>query len=167
MAYRGARADEQAGIRHRCSPASLAFLMNRQRDATGLIAFDERIAFRLPASARPGHLHALLLALERIAAGRALRRRRARCTSSPRRWSSAAWSCSSPICSTIPSRSSRGCGTCKFRGTDVIVFQLLDPHELTFPFTGAARFTDVESADEVTADPATRARRRTCASSQA
>ena len=34
--------------------ASLAFLMNRQRDATGLIAFDERIAFRMPARARPG-----------------------------------------------------------------------------------------------------------------
>ena len=32
--------------------ASLAFLMNRQRDATGLIAFDDRIAFRMPASAR-------------------------------------------------------------------------------------------------------------------
>src|SRR3990167_5996130 len=30
--------------------ASLAFLMNRQRDATGLIAFDDRILFRMPAS---------------------------------------------------------------------------------------------------------------------
>src|SRR5262245_40060762 len=50
--------------------ASLAFLMNRQRDATGLIAFDDRIAFRLPASARPGHLHSLLLGLERLQPGR-------------------------------------------------------------------------------------------------
>src|SRR5919106_1018514 len=49
--------------------ASLAFLMNRQRDATGLIAFDDRMRFRLPASARPGHLHSLLLALERLEAG--------------------------------------------------------------------------------------------------
>src|SRR5687767_15369152 len=49
--------------------ASLAYLMNRQRDATGLIAFDERIVFRLPAGARGGHLHALLLALEWMAAG--------------------------------------------------------------------------------------------------
>jgi uncharacterized protein (DUF58 family) len=48
---------------------SLAFLMNRQRDATGLIAFDDRIAFRMPAGARPGHLHALLLALERLEPG--------------------------------------------------------------------------------------------------
>ena len=39
--------------------ASLAFLMNRQRDATGLIAFDEQIRFRLPAASRPGHVHAV------------------------------------------------------------------------------------------------------------
>src|SRR6059036_4292127 len=32
--------------------ASLAFLMNRQRDATGLIAFDDRIRFRMPARDR-------------------------------------------------------------------------------------------------------------------
>src|SRR6188474_1859947 len=43
--------------------ASLAFLMNKQRDATG------RIAFRMPAGARTGHLHALLLALERLTPG--------------------------------------------------------------------------------------------------
>src|SRR5918996_2037701 len=49
--------------------ASLAFLMNRQRDATGLIAFDDRITFRLPAGARTGHLHTLLLALERMQPG--------------------------------------------------------------------------------------------------
>src|SRR5690242_10215766 len=49
--------------------ASLAFLMHRQRDATGLIAFDDRITFRLPAGARRGHLHALLLALEQMQPG--------------------------------------------------------------------------------------------------
>ena len=66
--------------------------MNRQRDATGLIAFDERIAFRLPAGARAGHLHALLLALERLQPGRG-RTSAGRCTSWPRRCSSAAWWC--------------------------------------------------------------------------
>ena len=52
---------------------SLAYLMNRQRDATGLIAFDEQIVARLPASARAGHLHAILLALEKIAPGYPIR----------------------------------------------------------------------------------------------
>src|SRR4026208_2085273 len=37
--------------------ASLAFLMNRQRDATGLIAFDDRIAFRMAGSGRPRPFH--------------------------------------------------------------------------------------------------------------
>lgn len=41
----------------------------------------------------------------------------------------------------------------KFRGTDVIVFQVLDPNELTFPFRGASRFRDVESTEEVLAEP--------------
>ena len=39
-----------------CLAASLAYLMNRQRDAVGLTAFDDRIVSMLPASARPGHL---------------------------------------------------------------------------------------------------------------
>jgi uncharacterized protein (DUF58 family) len=43
----------------------------------------------------------------------------------------------------------------KFRGNDVIVFQVLDPNELTFPFAGASRFKDLESADEITAEPTT------------
>ena len=42
----------------------------------------------------------------------------------------------------------------KFRGTDVIVFQLLDPNELTFPFKGSAKFKDLESDQEVVTEPA-------------
>jgi uncharacterized protein (DUF58 family) len=41
----------------------------------------------------------------------------------------------------------------RFRGTDVLVFQILDPNELTFPFQTSARFTDLESAETITADP--------------
>ena len=37
----------------------------------------------------------------------------------------------------------------------MIVFQLLDPHELTFPFQEPAKFRDVESEEELLADPAT------------
>src|ERR1700749_3382319 len=43
-----------------CLAASLGYLMNRQRDAVGLTAFDENIVTMLPASSRPGHLMALL-----------------------------------------------------------------------------------------------------------
>src|SRR5215218_3802560 len=69
MAYRGAAPMSKLEYGSVLA-ASLAFLMHRQRDATGLIAFDDRITVRLPASARTGHLHSLMLALERLQPGR-------------------------------------------------------------------------------------------------
>jgi uncharacterized protein (DUF58 family) len=133
--------------------ASLAFLMNRQRDATGLIAFDERIQFRLPAGARPGHLHALLLALERLEAGRLSDVGR------PLHQLAEALVKRSLVVLISdllddPEPAIKGLRHLKFRGTDVIVFQVLDPHELTFPFRGASKFRDLESAEEVVAEPA-------------
>src|SRR3989454_9718283 len=52
-----------------CLAASLAYLMNRQRDAVGLTAFNDHIVSMLQASARPGHLHNILLTLDRLTAG--------------------------------------------------------------------------------------------------
>jgi uncharacterized protein (DUF58 family) len=67
-------------------------LMNRQRDGSGLTAFDDRIVSMLPASARPGHLHAMLVTLDRLVLGQQPTSP-SRCTSSPSRSTSAAWSC--------------------------------------------------------------------------
>lgn len=132
--------------------ASLAFLMNRQRDATGLIAFDEQIRFRLPAAARPGHLHALLLALERLQAGQ-----RSNVGRPLHQLADALLKRSLVVVISDlldePEPIIKGLRHLKFRGTDVVVFQVLDPHELTFPFKGSAKFKDVETDDEVTADP--------------
>ena len=44
--------------------ASLAYLMNRQRDAVGLTTFDDAIVSLLPPSARPAHLRSVLVALD-------------------------------------------------------------------------------------------------------
>lgn len=134
--------------------ASLAFLMHRQRDATGLIAFDDRIAFRMPASARPGHLHALLLALERLQTGT-----RSDVGRPLHQLAEALLKRSLVVLISDllddPEPTIKGLRHLKFRGTDVVVFQVLDPNELTFPFRGASRFRDLENADEVTADSAT------------
>src|SRR2546428_5404172 len=48
-----------------CLAASIGYLMNRQRDAVGLAAFDEQVVEMLPASARPGHMRAVLVTLDR------------------------------------------------------------------------------------------------------
>ncbi|HTM27577.1 MAG TPA: DUF58 domain-containing protein [Vicinamibacterales bacterium] len=133
--------------------ASLAYLMNRQRDATGLIEFDEKITARLPARARPGHLHGILLALEKIRPGsRSDVGRPLQQLADALAKRSLAVLISDLL--DDPDGVIRGLKHLRFRGTDVIVFQLLDPYELQFPFKGAARFTDVESAEVITADPA-------------
>src|SRR6476659_9620177 len=54
-----------------CLAASLGYLMNRQRDAVGLTAFDDRIVAMLPTGSRSGHLRTFLLTLERLRIGSA------------------------------------------------------------------------------------------------
>src|SRR3954466_8896127 len=49
--------------------ATLAYFLSMQRDAVGLVTFDQRIADYLPARYRPGHLHRLMVCLERAVAG--------------------------------------------------------------------------------------------------
>ena len=54
----------------------------------------------------------------------------------------------------------------RYRGTDVIVFHILDPYELKFPFEQAARFRDMETAEEVMAVPGFDPRRTTSSAMQ-
>ena len=152
MAYRGAAPMSKLEYGSVLA-ASLAFLMNRQRDATGLIAFDERIAFRLPAGARPGHLHALLLALERLAAGRALGRRPS--AAPARRGARQA----QPRRADLRSARRSGAG---HQGAEAPAVPRhrrrrvpgAGSERADVPVPAARRaFKDLESADEVTADP--------------
>src|SRR5262245_24347653 len=49
--------------------ATIAYFLSFQRDAVGLVTFDAAIQEYLPARFRPGHLHRLLLGLERSPGG--------------------------------------------------------------------------------------------------
>lgn len=136
-----------------CLAASLAYLMNRQRDGIGLTAFDEAIVGMLPASARPGHLRATLLTLERLRLGKRTN------VSKPMHQLASAISKRGMVVLISdlldePERVIQGLKHFQFRGTDVVVFHVLDPHELEFPFERATRFEDMESGDEVMAVPA-------------
>ena len=46
-----------------------------------------------------------------------------------------------------------GLRSLRARGMEVVVFHVLDQAELTFPFEEAAKFTDLESSDEIVAVP--------------
>jgi uncharacterized protein (DUF58 family) len=132
---------------------ALAYLMHRQRDSFGLIAFDESIAALMPASARSGHLRAVLLALERLELGAGTN------VAKPLNDLAAAVRKRGMVVLISdlldePAQVLDGLKHFRYRGTDVIVFQILDPYELKFPFEQAARFRDMETAEEVMAVPA-------------
>ena len=136
-----------------CLAASLAYLMNRQRDGVGLTAFDERIVGMLPASARAGHLRAMLITLERLQLGTRTN------VSKPMHQLASSLSKRGMVVLISdlldePEEVIRGLKHFQFRGTDVVVFHVLDPHELEFPFERATRFEDMETEAEVMAVPA-------------
>lgn len=132
--------------------AALAYLMNRQRDAVGLVTFDDRLVEMRPASSRPGHLRSLLVVLNDVKLGKQTN------VSKPLH----------QLAETLvkrglvvlisdllddPQRVIEGLKHFRFKGTDVVVFHLLDNDELTFPFQRPTRFRDLETDEEVMAVP--------------
>jgi uncharacterized protein (DUF58 family) len=131
---------------------ALAYLMHRQRDSFGLIAFDDSISALLPASARSGHLRMVLLALERLQMGTRTN------VAKPLHDLAAAVRKRGIVVLVSdllddPASVIDGLKHFRYRGTDVIVFHILDPYELKFPFEHAARFRDMETQEEVMAVP--------------
>jgi uncharacterized protein (DUF58 family) len=136
-----------------CLAASLGYLMNRQRDAVGLAAFDDRIRTLLPASSRSGHLRSLLVTLDQLQLGKETN------VSKPLHHLADALTKRGMVVLISdllddPERVIRGLKHFRFRGTDVIVFHVLDPDEIDFPFERTTRFEDLETDDEVMAVPA-------------
>jgi uncharacterized protein (DUF58 family) len=135
-----------------CLAASLGYLMNRQRDAVGLTAFNENIVSMLPASSRPGHLLSLLVTLDRLKTAH-------RTDVSKPLHQLADTLTKRGIVVLIsdllddPAEIIRGLKHFQFRGIDVIVFQVLDHDEIEFPFERATRFEDLETSEEVMAVP--------------
>lgn len=150
MAYAGAGVSKLDYAR--MLAASLAYLLLRQQDQVGMIAFGERLRGYLPPRARSGHLRDLLTALDGVeAAGR---------TDLPRALAY--------LSEVVQRRSlivlfSDLLGTdeqvrhllrgLRARQHDVVVFHLLDKDELTLPFEGTTVFESMEDERKLLADP--------------
>ena len=133
--------------------ASLAYLILKQQDAAGLVTFSSRIESFIPPRARRGYLMEILHALEgqtpsgETALGKILQEiagninRRGLVI----------------LISDLldePEDILEGLRLFRFKGSDVIVFHLLDAAELDLPFDGNILFEDTEQTHlRVTADP--------------
>jgi uncharacterized protein (DUF58 family) len=134
--------------------ASLAYLSRKQRDRVGLVTFDEDVVDFVPPSAK--HLPVLLHTLER--ADRA---------GEPGRKSALAL----PLHKTAEALHRRGLvvvvsdfyedpravldavALLSHRGGDVMVFHVLDPAEIEFPFDQPGAYEDLESGERIPVVP--------------
>jgi len=132
--------------------ATLAWLLNAQGDAVGLFTFDERVREYLPARHRHGHLRQLMLALEHSTAGK-----QTNLTEPLRRAAELARKRGMIVLISdllAPTDElERHLGRLTAAGHELIVFQVLDPKELTFDFHTPSLFHDVESGRDYYIDP--------------
>jgi uncharacterized protein (DUF58 family) len=132
--------------------ATLAWFLNGQGDAVGLLTFDEHIREYLPARHRTGHMRQLMLAMDRGADGQDTRLEEPlRRVAELLRKRGMVVLVSDLLAQTGDLE--RHLGRVTAAGHEVIVFQVLDPNELAFDFHRAMLFRDVESERDVYLDP--------------
>lgn len=137
----------------RTAAATLAYFLSMQRDAVGVVTFDEQIAEYLPARYRPGHLHRLMLCLERAVAGKStdLAAPLEQVASAVRKRGLVVLI--SDLLTEIESLKTR-LGFLRSQGHEVVLLRVLDPAELSFDFNKPAMFIDLESSRDLYVDPA-------------
>jgi uncharacterized protein (DUF58 family) len=124
--------------------ACLAYLSHRQRDRVGIVTIDEDVAAFVPSSAK--HFNVLLHTLDRAQAERPgrLLPTLAKVAEHFKRRSIVA------LISDLyenPDALFETLQPYQALGNDLVVFHVLDPAEITFPYKDASRFQDLESRE--------------------
>ena len=131
---------------------ALSYMMLHQRDAVGLVTFDDKIRRYIPPRSKSGHLHVLLKEIadqtpsERTDIASALHEMAERIK---RRGLVI-------IMSDLldePEKIISGLRHFRYNGHEVILFHILDPRERDFAFGAEAVFKDMETGEEVTTLP--------------
>ena len=132
--------------------ASLAYLMLRQQDAVGCMAFDERLRTKVPPRSKRTHLDSIVEALS---------------LSEPRDKTDM-FGVLREVAETYPRRGMvvllsdfladragtlKGLKLLRQRQHDILVFHVLDDDELDFPFSGPMRFEGLESDERLNCNP--------------
>ena len=130
--------------------ACLSYLSTKQRDRVGIVTFDDDIVDRVPPSAK--HFEVALHTLDRMVAGRpgALGPPLYKATEFFKRRSILA------VISDFyeePDKVIEAVKPLRFAGNDVILFHILDPAEVDFPYDDSTSFQDLETGRKVPVVP--------------
>jgi uncharacterized protein (DUF58 family) len=132
--------------------AAFAYLATRQHDPVGLIVFDEKLRQYRPPTSRAGSLHGLLHALDEVTAGG--RTDLAGCFNSFREHLTRRGLVvviSDLYCD--PAAMTRAVQPLGYHGHDIMIVQVLDPHELTPTWNESVVLKDVETEELVNVSP--------------
>ncbi len=131
--------------------ACLTYFSRQQRDRVGIVTFDDDIIEYVPASAK--HLDVVLHTIDRI---------------EPRQRKGGFEQPLHKLAESVNRRSilvlisdlyedpdtiMRALSRLRYKGNDVIVFHVLDPAEVDFPFDEAAQFLDIETGERMPVVP--------------
>lgn len=132
--------------------SALAYFINRQRDAVGLITYDERVSEYIPAKCRQPHLMHILRTLARVKVGKK--------TDGVKPLTDLAASLSKKSMVVLitdmlddEERLIKTLQNLRGMGNDVIVFHVMDDAELNFNFNEASEFIDMESDETFITTP--------------
>ena len=128
--------------------ASLGYFAFKQRDAVGFISYDSDIIDYIPARTSIGHLNTVLHAIERARPGERTDFYKTLVNVSDRLRRRGIVVVISDLLDD-PDKVMSGLRHLACRGNDVIVLQILDPAEIHFDFSDAARFVDMETRAEM------------------
>jgi uncharacterized protein (DUF58 family) len=145
--------------------ASLAYLLLRQQDAVGCVAFDHSERITVPLRTKRNHLDSIVHALDYAKPEPAVAPRGA---TDGRGFMTDIYTVLRNVAESCPRRGLialvsdlfvrrqdlfRGLRLLRSRGHDVMVFHIMDDDELDFPFNGPTRFEDMELSRQLRCNP--------------
>ncbi len=134
--------------------AALAYLMiRRQRDAVGLVTFDEKIRSLMPARSVSSYLPEILLTLEKTRPGAGTRIADTLDTIAERIKRRALVLIFSDFFDENLDAVVQGLKHFRHRKHEVVLFHMIDAQEINFDFTEDSLFIDVESGDKLRTQP--------------
>ena len=132
--------------------AALSYLMLNQKDAMGLVLFDEKIKKFIPPRAKTSHSNIIMSALDKIKAGNDTQIRPVLNSMADRIRKRGLVILISDLLDD-PEQVLMGLNNFKYNKQEVIVFHLVDRKEYDFDFTDRTQFNDMETGATITTDP--------------